>query len=106
MENNKYIPANPITKRGKRTHKAQLLGTTSIPTVLLVGFIAVLFGMRVVDYWETTTIRNTVEFSIDLANVVHSLQKERDRNALYISSLDATTKSLAFQQYQNTDDVS
>ena len=64
-----------------------------------------MFGLHVIEYMETDTVQQTVAFSIDLADVIHGLQRERDHSASYVRTFDSISKAGLLSDYKYTDKV-
>jgi hypothetical protein len=94
-----------MTTVGKRMRILQTMAMAALPIVMLLCFTGAILGTGGVDYHATRAVRKTMEFNIDLANVVHSLQMERDRSALHVSIRESITKDVLLKQYEHTDKV-
>ncbi|ESO82166.1 hypothetical protein LOTGIDRAFT_135225, partial [Lottia gigantea] len=92
----------PITTSGKRTQLVKMVCIVMIPVAVLTGLTANTFFNTFTSYMSSG-IRNTILFSVELGEVVHSLQKERDMSALYISKISPVSKSFLLQRYPETD---
>ncbi|XP_055954535.1 uncharacterized protein LOC126811279 [Patella vulgata] len=93
---------NPITTSGKRTQLVKMVCIVMIPVAVLTGLTANTFFNTFTSYMSSG-IRNTILYSVELGQVVHSLQKERDMSALYISKISPVSKSFLLQRYPETD---
>ncbi|XP_050413592.2 uncharacterized protein LOC126828054 [Patella vulgata] len=93
---------NPITSTGKKTQLVKMVSIVMIPVAVLTGLTANTFVNTFTSYMSSG-IRNTILYSVELGQVVHSLQKERDMSALYISKISPVSKSFLLQRYPETD---
>ncbi|KAL4226442.1 hypothetical protein ACF0H5_014425 [Mactra antiquata] len=96
---------DPITTAGQRNQMIKMLAIILIPVSILVGLTGNSFGTTLNNYLYSTSIRSTLSFSLDMAYMIRSLQRERDGSALYLSSIRPETKGFLLQRYLDTDEA-
>ena len=64
-----------------------MLGTTVIPILILLVFTGHQFIIGVMASVDSYQVRKTLRFSTELAELLYTLQNERDMSALYVSDL-------------------
>ncbi|XP_053376877.1 uncharacterized protein LOC123530317 [Mercenaria mercenaria] len=96
---------DPITTAGQRNQMIKMLAIILIPVSILVGLTGNSFGTTLNNYLYSTSIRSTLLFSLDMAYMIRSLQRERDGSALYLSSIRPETKDFLLQRYLDTDEA-
>ena len=90
---------DPITTAGQRNQMLKMLAIILIPVSILVGLTGNSFGTTLNNYLYSTSIRSTLLFSLDMAYMIRSLQRERDGSALYLSSIRPETKGFLLERY-------
>ncbi|XP_071110470.1 uncharacterized protein [Haliotis cracherodii] len=98
-----FCRGNPITSSGKRKQLVKMVSIVMIPVAVLTGLTANTFFATFTNYVQSSDIRATLLYSVELGSVIHYLQEERDMSALYLSSIEEKTKSLLLQRYPETD---
>ncbi|XP_041364048.1 uncharacterized protein LOC121379438 [Gigantopelta aegis] len=101
--NTAMLAANTITFYGKVQQLLKILVIIMMPVLLLTGLIAITFLATHTNYHQSSKIRSTLLYSIELGRVIHYLQEERDMSALYLSSTEEKTKGLLLKRYDETD---
>ncbi|XP_052778365.1 uncharacterized protein LOC128215905 [Mya arenaria] len=96
---------DPITAAGQRNQMIKMLAIILIPVSILIGLTGNSFGTTLNNYLYSTSIRSTLLFSLDMAYMIRSLQRERDGSALYLSSIRPETKGFLLQRYLDTDEA-
>ncbi|ESP04584.1 hypothetical protein LOTGIDRAFT_63120, partial [Lottia gigantea] len=91
-----------VSSSGKKTQLVKMVSIVMIPVAVLTGLTANTFVNTFTSYMSSG-IRKTILYSVELGQVVHSLQKERDMSALYISKISPVSKSFLLQRYPETD---
>ena len=92
---------DPITTAGQRNQMLKMLAIILIPVSILVGLTGNSFGTTLNNYLYSTSIRSTLLFSLDMAYMIRSLQRERDGSALYLSSIRPETKGFLLERYES-----
>ncbi|WAR25643.1 GCY19-like protein, partial [Mya arenaria] len=69
---------DPITAAGQRNQMIKMLAIILIPVSILIGLTGNSFGTTLNNYLYSTSIRSTLLFSLDMAYMIRSLQRERD----------------------------
>eukprot|EP00105_Crassostrea_gigas_P003195 XP_011415968.1 PREDICTED: uncharacterized protein LOC105319933 [Crassostrea gigas] len=94
---------NPITNSGKRKQLLKMLLIVLLPMGILVGMMSNVFVSVLKNYVESSEIRSSLFFSIELGQMMRYLQRERDMSALYVSAIGMETKNLLLRRYPETD---
>ncbi|XP_046328776.1 uncharacterized protein LOC124112690 [Haliotis rufescens] len=98
-----FCRGNPITSSGKRKQLFKMVSIVMIPVAVLTGLTGNTFFATFTNYVQSSKIRATLLYSVELGAVIHYLQEERDMSALYLSSIEEKTKTLLLQRYPETD---
>ena len=80
-----------------------MLSIILVPISALLGLTGYIFGNQLSNYIRSASVRNTVKFSIDLGDLIHYMQRERDMSALYLSSIRSEAKAILVESYPLTD---
>ncbi|XP_069113799.1 uncharacterized protein [Argopecten irradians] len=94
-----------LTDTGKRLQLTRMLCLTISPIVLLWGF-------TVFTLTESITNKSTAEqnmrqllFTMEVGQLIHHLQRERDMSVLYLSALGPETRTFLLDEYIETDNA-
>ncbi|XP_071940917.1 uncharacterized protein [Antedon mediterranea] len=101
--------AAPLTPSGKKKHMVKMLTLILLPIIVLTTLAIADFITTVRHSMDATETYRNVRLSQQIGSLVHSLQRERDMTALYISSLlgenGPERKTFLINTYPTTDEV-
>ncbi|CAC5383912.1 Guanylate cyclase 32E,Retinal guanylyl cyclase 1,Receptor-type guanylate cyclase gcy-28,Atrial natriuretic peptide receptor 1,Retinal guanylyl cyclase 2,Olfactory guanylyl cyclase GC-D,Atrial natriuretic peptide receptor 2,Receptor-type guanylate cyclase gcy-13,Receptor-type guanylate cyclase Gyc76C,Guanylyl cyclase GC-E [Mytilus coruscus] len=93
----------PLSKTGKKLQLFKMLCLTVIPIIGLWGYTVYTLADILNSRAENDKQRSSVYYSIDVGQLVHRLQVERDMSVLYLSELGPETRTFLLAEYINTD---
>ncbi|XP_060069264.1 uncharacterized protein LOC132549352 [Ylistrum balloti] len=100
---------NPQKKTGfntsKRSQLIKMLCLTLLPILSLMGFTLFSLTDTINKKMENEKTRKELQLSVELGNLIHRLQQERDTSVLYLSALGPETKTFLLQEYIGTNNA-
>ncbi|OWF41060.1 Atrial natriuretic peptide receptor 1 [Mizuhopecten yessoensis] len=100
---------NPQKKNGfntsKRSQLIKMLCLTLLPILSLMGFTLFSLTDTINKKMENEKTRKELQLSVELGNLIHRLQQERDTSVLYLSALGPETKTFLLQEYIGTNNA-
>ncbi|XP_076094871.1 uncharacterized protein LOC143065280 [Mytilus galloprovincialis] len=93
----------PLSQTGKRLQLIKMLCLTVLPILGLWGYTVYTLADSINSREENNKQRSSVYYSIDVGQLVHRLQVERDMSVLYLSALGPETRTFLLAEYFNTD---
>ena len=82
----------------------KMIAIVMIPIVVLLGLTTNIFATKINNHLQVSSLRQIVVFSVELGDVLHNLQRERDMSALYVSDIaPEQSKNFLIQRYPLSD---
>ncbi|OWF44095.1 Guanylate cyclase 32E [Mizuhopecten yessoensis] len=92
-----------MTDTGKRIQLVKMLCLTIIPILGLWGFTFYTLTDTISRKSANEKTKKELQLSVELGNLIHHLQQERDMSVLYLSALGPETKTFLLTDYLETD---
>ncbi|XP_033764357.1 uncharacterized protein LOC117345393 [Pecten maximus] len=92
-----------MTDTGKRIQLVKMLCLTVIPILGLWGFTFYSLTDTISSKTANEKTKKELQLSVELGNLIHHLQQERDMSVLYLSALGPETKTFLLTDYLETD---
>ncbi|XP_069106014.1 uncharacterized protein [Argopecten irradians] len=89
----------------KRSQLTKMLCLTLLPILSLMGFTLFSLTDTINKKMENEKTRKELQLSVELGNLIHRLQQERDTSVLYLSALGPETKTFLLQEYIGTNNA-
>ncbi|XP_021340185.1 soluble guanylate cyclase gcy-33-like [Mizuhopecten yessoensis] len=94
-----------LTDAGKKYQLTRMLCLTIFPIVLLWSFTAFTLTESINEKSTAEQNMQQLQFTTELGQVIHHLQRERDMSVLYLSALGPETRTFLLDEYIETDDA-
>ncbi|XP_033724712.1 uncharacterized protein LOC117314732 [Pecten maximus] len=94
-----------LTDTGKRLQLTRMLCLTISPIILLWGFTVFTLTESITEKTTAEENMRQLMFTMEVGQLIHHLQRERDMSVLYLSALGPETRTFLLDEYIETDNA-